>query len=431
MISLPRILIILFACTLDVCIIEFYIATRKKQAFHLTFKSLIEILFLFLFTVCQPTLLYVNYALIIVIFYELFKNKIGTLSYIFVSSLGLGLFEFVLRMATILLIEWLFGLNLIYVKTQLFYLDILLYVIILRFLIFTLVTVYLSHLKYKVNYNYLKFMLVFVVINYAIIVYRFNHQIFYFKYVGRIFYFTTIILVAVTLLTIIFQSYQEKQKTTLEATRQALILEKQYMGEVYSMAQETRRIRHDINNTYSIMLGYIDSGHYDDCRRYLEAHLDEVQCLKEIIYFGEPTIDTVIHSKMKRIKENEITFQKRSGIINFGMIELSDLAMIIGTALDNAIDALSIITQGTKDLSIYMVTINNFLYISITNNVFQPELVQFTHTSKDDSMNHGFGIKKIKQLVKYYDGKMEYKVNKIDSCVTLDILINNQIKRNS
>ena len=33
MISLPRILIILFACTLDVCMIEFYIATRKKQDF--------------------------------------------------------------------------------------------------------------------------------------------------------------------------------------------------------------------------------------------------------------------------------------------------------------------------------------------------------------------------------------------------------------
>jgi sensor histidine kinase regulating citrate/malate metabolism len=88
-------------------------------------------------------------------------------------------------------------------------------------------------------------------------------------------------------------------------------------------------------------------------------------------------------------------------------MDVADICNIFGNALDNAIE--SVLRINDKEKRLIHVTVsqlNDFVMIRIEN-YFEGELKQDGNeyvTTKDDSRNHGYGIKSIKYTADKYDG---------------------------
>lgn len=101
----------------------------------------------------------------------------------------------------------------------------------------------------------------------------------------------------------------------------------------------------------------------------------------------------------------------------------ADLCIIVGNALDNAIDGTKDI-EGAKKIEISMgVKQGNFLLK--VKNTFNPELIKFDNngkrlrTSKTDKSNHGMGIGLIEETALKYNGLMEITMNENIFCLSV------------
>ena len=102
---------------------------------------------------------------------------------------------------------------------------------------------------------------------------------------------------------------------------------------------------------------------------------------------------------------------------------ISMLCIIVGNALDNAIDGTKDI-EGAKKIEISMgVKQGNFLLK--VKNTFNPELIKFDNngkrlrTSKTDKSNHGMGIGLIEETALKYNGLMEITMNENIFCLSV------------
>ena len=91
-----------------------------------------------------------------------------------------------------------------------------------------------------------------------------------------------------------------------------------------------------------------------------------------------------------------------------------DISILIGNALDNAVEAVMKFSEPDKRL-IYITIeqVKHFVRIRIENTV--AEIPAFENgipkTTKKDTENHGYGMKSMETIVNKYDGSIVGKVN--------------------
>jgi sensor histidine kinase regulating citrate/malate metabolism len=82
-----------------------------------------------------------------------------------------------------------------------------------------------------------------------------------------------------------------------------------------------------------------------------------------------------------------------------------DLSIIIGNALDNAIEAASKLKEDSEKEIFVLVKHHQNNIIIVIKNRFEGEVdANCLSTTKSDQLNHGFGIPEIKQLAAKYGG---------------------------
>ena len=114
--------------------------------------------------------------------------------------------------------------------------------------------------------------------------------------------------------------------------------------------------------------------------------------------------------------------------VNIQHIKISDvdLAIILGNALDNAVEAVEKIEyKGMVEALI--VLRNNLLIIKIKNPVKEYVDTNNLSSTKPDNNVHGFGIISIKQLTNKYDGEVLFTCK--DNIFTTSIVMKNTMHK--
>jgi len=92
-------------------------------------------------------------------------------------------------------------------------------------------------------------------------------------------------------------------------------------------------------------------------------------------------------------------------------IEPVDLCIILGNALDNAIEECQRIEDDSvkKEIVLKMICKNDQLFISVANPMSGKAIIRDGRfvTIKPDARNHGFGLKNIESVVQKYDGILD------------------------
>ena len=198
----------------------------------------------------------------------------------------------------------------------------------------------------------------------------------------------------------------EFQETTVEFQNRVL---SHHYEEVKGVYLNMRGWRHDYHNHIQTMKAQLHMGHIDALEKYLNALEDDLNQVDTLIHSGNMLVDAILNSKLSLAKARDIhltcaaTVPERLGVSD------TDLCVIIGNLMDNAIEACEKVERSGRFLRLYMAVMKKQLYLSIANSA--PEEANFNarHYITEKRGNHGHGVKRVKLAVDRYDGYLNLK----------------------
>lgn len=185
--------------------------------------------------------------------------------------------------------------------------------------------------------------------------------------------------------------------------------------------REVMKIQHDNKNFCIGLIDDLDSGRVEEAKQKLrDAHslsLEEQRIHGNIISF-------LVGIKSKEAESKKVTisydFEKLPSI----NIPSTDLAIILGNALDNAIEAAEA-CEGERKVELFVSLRNENVVITIRNPVLGNVDVNNLKTGKSDKSNHGFGVISMKNIAKKYNGEVIFYEE--NGLFTTSIVMNNTV----
>lgn len=85
-----------------------------------------------------------------------------------------------------------------------------------------------------------------------------------------------------------------------------------------------------------------------------------------------------------------------------------DICVIFGNAIDNAIEACERVTQEEKNITLTLVKKNEVVFCKLVNTAPFVQSEKRWKTSKEDVLNHGYGVTQIKRTLAKYNSSPSY-----------------------
>ncbi len=204
----------------------------------------------------------------------------------------------------------------------------------------------------------------------------------------------------------------EKQNELIETKEKLLFAEKHINSQVihyeglYKHQKELSMFIHDIKNTFVALLGLLREPSIEKAIQTIEKKLDWLnKNNNNLVNSGNPIMDAILQSKLHNAKEKGVEINISTKLTDFIKIDEVELAIVIGNALDNAIEATAkLSTQQNKSVSFFLISTEDRISISVINPVENNIDTNNLTTTKSNKEKHGYGIKSIKTIAKKHDG---------------------------
>lgn len=212
----------------------------------------------------------------------------------------------------------------------------------------------------------------------------------------------------------------------LELANKQIDMQKQYFNTLSGQMNEIRVIKHDINHFTGTMSRLAEQGQFDRLRMFLNEYCEKTK-LDQLPIFCENTIaNSIIGYYYLRAKEQGISFKSQCKIGEYIQMSDSDLCIVLGNALDNAVYACTKMEQ-RKDsyISIEAAKMNGQQLIMISNTYNgQLRISNGQYISLKGESSHGYGMQNIKKVVETYGGFMKIEHDQEIFTVMVAILEN-------
>lgn len=234
--------------------------------------------------------------------------------------------------------------------------------------------------------------------------------IYQFYYITEIYYSIVIIISVFATFGIYFLLYQTHLKNQIEKEKELyenmLRIENKRYEDLKKNTEQIQKIRHDIKNMLFSVKTELNADNFHAANQKLDSILDNVSSFKNIIQSKNRTINYIVNAKLGNIEHRKIAvYGDISGMENINDI---DTAIILGNILDNAIEATDDIPNA--DITLKFFIKGNYQNVICENTIKQPVLNKNPHltTTKKDSNGHGLGLRSVKEVVKNYQGIVDF-----------------------
>lgn len=193
-----------------------------------------------------------------------------------------------------------------------------------------------------------------------------------------------------------------------KAEMELVMLEKLYKrGEMqYREAKE---------NHEQMNMKYHDIKHLLGTLKERRAADDEIAQISKLVGSYENTYSTasyalnvVLGEKSAVCRGNGIDFSCIADASRLGFMSETDIYVLFGNILDNAIEAVLALPEGERTIGMLLKNSGELVYVTVYNG-FGGEL-RFDRglpvTTKADADSHGYGLKSVKRITEKYDGEM-------------------------
>lgn len=202
----------------------------------------------------------------------------------------------------------------------------------------------------------------------------------------------------------------EREKELLEREYQHNL---KYYESIQQSQEETRALWHEIRKYLNTIHALVDG----------EENIAAVQCMDEVEQFfggltvnvdvGNKIINSILSIGLQLSKQNQIPFHVDVWVSEDLGVAPQDLFIILGNAIDNAIEECLQLSNPYINVSIHQK--ENLLVIKVENPCRQQP------TPKPGRI-HGYGLKNVKRCVDKYDGELQASVQ--DNIFYFFVLLN-------
>ncbi len=214
--------------------------------------------------------------------------------------------------------------------------------------------------------------------------------------------------------------YQEKQEKGL-IEQQNKYYENQL--QIINETQEASNIlRHDMKNHLRSLFSDIKSGNLSEAQKHISDIVDVFESGTEIIDTGYPSIDSLVNFKLQAAKQNGVRVSVNASLPSDLNLSSFDMTVILGNLLDNALQAVSHVTEiGFIDFAIHYS--KGMLLIKVANpfKIAVKREKEKIVTSKADRDNHGYGLRSVNEAVEKYNGTIEIETD--DNIFTITAIL--------
>lgn len=176
--------------------------------------------------------------------------------------------------------------------------------------------------------------------------------------------------------------------------------------------QNTRKIRHDMNNHMQVVDGLLNETQYEKAHAYIESVFSSLNHSVLKNYAGDPVINLVLNQKIKAMEDHHISVDAKISLEKLESFRDMDLCCILSNTLDNALEACKKIPdKSNRRIEIKARIKNGYFSYALINsktNATTTKNGKFI-TDKADKKQHGFGISNVKEIVAKYKGEIDFK----------------------
>ncbi len=181
-----------------------------------------------------------------------------------------------------------------------------------------------------------------------------------------------------------------------------------YINSLDELTYKLKSQRHDFNHHIGCLYGLMDQNEYSEAKYYLNELINDMQKLNDILRIDNPVIGALINYKLTIAEEKQIKIVTDISIPKQIPFEPIDISIILGNAIDNAIEACENCDEKFINIQMYMEKQHLFIRVE---NAFETSLLCTdgvnVKTTKVDVENHGFGLSNIRFAVEKYSGLMK------------------------
>lgn len=177
-----------------------------------------------------------------------------------------------------------------------------------------------------------------------------------------------------------------------------------------TFSESMRSFRHDLKNHTIAMKALLEKGQYDELKFYFEGTFVERALSDDSIHCGNTVIDSILNYKRQEAAKKEIALKADVSVPVRLEIPSSDLAVILGNLLDNAVEAAAPLT-GERFVDVILSYKKGCLYLSVRNPYAGSILKSGDRilTTKKDREFHGCGLNNVKNIVDKNCGTMQIR----------------------
>ncbi len=222
-----------------------------------------------------------------------------------------------------------------------------------------------------------------------------------------------------------------------------IILEKQMdnmqvqIKEVERVYSGVRSMKHDMKNSLSIIMHLVFKNQDNEnveLQEYLSELNQKMEQLEWQFKTGNSVVDTLLSIKYHEIKARIPDLQLNvDGLIFPEQLRIHsyDLGVILGNALDNAIEACEKWKKAEGEVPLF-IRLTSFqrgtmFFVEIENSfdgkIIRTKHSEFPATSKKDIKSHGIGLANVKNIAEKYQGAVDWMV--LDNVFRLTVMLKN------
>ncbi len=209
----------------------------------------------------------------------------------------------------------------------------------------------------------------------------------------------------------------------LERASQLAGLREVYYQGLQQQERQVRQLRHDMRNHLTVVQGLLERGDTQGAVGYLEQMAGS-QALQGVRRFCEnESANVVLSAKAEAMEQAGITADFAVSLPKDLPVADTDLAALLGNALDNAIEGVQ--NAAVKKITLRCRVDKGLLMLRLENPVggeVNPDL----STTKADKSSHGFGIPGMREIAERYGGTLNASVK--DGKFELMVCFPEQIK---
>lgn len=190
--------------------------------------------------------------------------------------------------------------------------------------------------------------------------------------------------------------------------RRSLLLEQQielYKNQ-YQAAEQTQKksmqFRHDLKNILLGLRSEIDAGKISESKSTLDMLIDDFGSVKGIVRSGNLVVDSIINYKEQTAAVFGTPFRLDLRFPADIIIDTTAVSVILGNALDNAIEASKQVESDKRYITIQIHYENESLFIRVENPFvgnIQTDRKGKIVTTKPDKKKHGAGLSSIEDMI--------------------------------